>query len=297
MPLKIYGQGSTANFWAKALGRDSSLRKPDEFFFSMISEYLHRNGKILDAGCGTGYMVTYLSSLGYDAIGLDFSKTLIKRARSSALNNTQLQVGDLTHLPYKKNTFATCISEGVFEHFEEGPQLPLSEVKRVLKSEGHLLITVPYCNPLRKMKKIFLPRYYYLGQVDKKEFFEYAFTKKEIVKYVEEAGFKVIQVIPISPLETLKLDIVGMATLINSLLRNFAKNEDTSARKTTTATNLNITRSVILLDLFEKIVRSEIFRNLFAHMILVIAIRPIEHQQSKNYREVKLWILDKNMPV
>lgn len=100
-----------------------------------------------------GYLVAYLSSLGYDAMGIDFSKTLIKRSRD--FKNSSLHIGDVTRLPYKENTFDAYISEGVFEHFEEGPQLPLTEANRVLRRGGHLLITLPYFNPLRKSKKAF----------------------------------------------------------------------------------------------------------------------------------------------
>ena len=102
MPLKIYGQKSTAAFWAKNLEGDTPFRKPDEFFLSIISKYINQNGKTLDGGCGLGYLVAYLSSLGYDAIGIDFSKTLIKSARMRTHTNAELHVGDLLTYLTKK---------------------------------------------------------------------------------------------------------------------------------------------------------------------------------------------------
>jgi SAM-dependent methyltransferase len=271
MPLKIYGyQKPIPDYWAKSFETDTSFHKPDEFYLSIFLEYIRRNARILDGDCGLGYTVSYMSSLGYDAIGIDFSKTLIKRARF--LKNTSLHVGDITRLPYKENTFDTYISEGVFEHFEEGPQLPLAEANRVLKRGGNLIITVPYYNPFRKMKNFFLAHYHYWGQSDRKGFFEYAFTKKEIEKHIEGAGFKLVKSVPISPLETLKLEVPGYEVIIDTLLRNFLKSEDNSARKTTTV--VNVKKSVwrtTLLNLLKKSVRSKIFRYIFSHMILVIA--------------------------
>jgi len=261
MPLKIYGyRKPSADFWTKVFEKDTSY-KPDEYFLSIILEYI-LGKKILDGGCGPGHLVAYLSSLGYDTIGIDFSKTLIKRTKVP--KNTALHVGDITHLPYKENTFDSYISLGVFEHFEEGPQLPLTEANTVLKEGGTLIVTVPYYNLLRRLKRLFLARYHYLGQSDKKVFFEYAFTKKEITEYVEDAGFKVVKSVPISPLKTLELEVVGMKALSDILLRMRAHKKDNYCRKVSI-------RSNILLDLFEKFVRSEIFRHVFSHMILIIA--------------------------
>lgn len=109
-----------------------------------------------------------------------------------------------------------------------------------------------------------------MGQSNNKSFFEYAFTKKDIVKYVEDAGFKVIKIVSISPLETLKLEVVGMEALVDMLLRNFLESEgncekDNYCRKTKSMWHTTI------LDLFKKIVRSRIFRDVFAHMILIVA--------------------------
>ena len=41
--------------------------------------------KVIDLGCGAGNYVIYLSSKGFDATGVDFSKTAIELARNSAL--------------------------------------------------------------------------------------------------------------------------------------------------------------------------------------------------------------------
>lgn len=43
--------------------------------------------KVIDLGCGTGNYVIYLSSKGFDATGVDFSKTAIELARNSALKS------------------------------------------------------------------------------------------------------------------------------------------------------------------------------------------------------------------
>ena len=109
MSLKYVDIENQQRTWAKTLEKDTPFRKPDEFFLSIASKYIRRNGKILDGGCGLGYLVVYLSSLGYDAVGVDFSRAMIRIAK--VFKNTALHVGDITCLPYKENAFDTCISE------------------------------------------------------------------------------------------------------------------------------------------------------------------------------------------
>jgi SAM-dependent methyltransferase len=237
---------------------------------SHILKYISRTGKILDCGCGLGHSVAYFSSLGYDVIGIDFSKRVVNRAKF--LNKFSLNIGDIIHLPYMENAFSTCISEGVFEHFENGPRLPLTEARRVLKKGGILIITVPYYNLLRKVKKLFTSHYHYSASSDNESFFEFAFTRKEIVKQVEKVGFKVVKSVPIAPLETLKLHIFGMNFLVAHFLRNFLRAQERSEREKDSKPKVkDKVWHATVLDLLKKFVRSKIFRTAFSHMILVIA--------------------------
>ena len=270
MPLKIYGEKSTGASWAKHLANDSATRKPEAFFYSIISKYIKYDGKTLDAGCGLGYLVSYLSYCNYEAVGVDFSKVSIQRSRLNNKHSPQLQVGDLLNLPYQKNIFDTCISEGVFEHFEAGPQLPINSVKQVLKNGGYLVITIPYYNPVRKIRKLFTSRYHYLDQESCEEFFEYAFTKKEIKAALESSGFTVEKIVTISPIETLKIDISGMKKLLGPLLSSFDNSVDLD-KKTNGSQSLTPNLQSMISIICSKIVRSEPFRNFFGHMILVIA--------------------------
>ena len=54
--------------------------------------------------------------------------------------------GDILDLKYPDAHFDAYISQGVIEHFEEGPQQALNEAWRVLKPDGLAFITVPYLN-------------------------------------------------------------------------------------------------------------------------------------------------------
>jgi ubiquinone/menaquinone biosynthesis C-methylase UbiE len=73
-------------------------------------------------------------------------------AKALRLKNLKLQKGDVRNLNFPDNTFDRVISISVLEHVypEDGGDLQsLTEIRRVLKSSGELLLTVPFkseCN-------------------------------------------------------------------------------------------------------------------------------------------------------
>jgi SAM-dependent methyltransferase len=57
-------------------------------------------GRALDLGCGTGTNVIYLAGHGWEAVGVDFSATAIRRARqkASGIGGVRFVEGDMTQL-------------------------------------------------------------------------------------------------------------------------------------------------------------------------------------------------------
>lgn len=135
------------NAWSKeSLHKSISCVKLDEKLPYFL-KHLSRNGKILEAGCGLGQWVVYLSELGYDIIGVDIVEEVIDRAKKSFPGlRDRFIVGDVSSLNFSDNTFDAYISLGVIEHFLEGPHKALLEMKRVLKPQGIAIVYVPIYN-------------------------------------------------------------------------------------------------------------------------------------------------------
>ena len=94
--------------------------------------------RMLDAGCGTALN---LRDLPAGSIGVDINPRNLPRARRYAPRATVLQ-GDLEGLPFPDETFSTVLCTEVLEHFPE-PGFPLNELKRVLRSGGRFIGSVP----------------------------------------------------------------------------------------------------------------------------------------------------------
>ncbi len=105
---------------------------------SLIKAKKYTCGNILDMGCGSKpYSDIYSNINGkYTGIDLPVSESANKEEKKADVH------GSVLELPFKSNSFDTVISLQVLEHVPE-PQKMLKEAYRVLKKNGHLILTAP----------------------------------------------------------------------------------------------------------------------------------------------------------
>ncbi len=119
------------------------------FFYLSVRENLAKflessipktNAKLLDAGCGTGGFLRYLSKFG-DVTGIDLSDTALEYARKNGLN---CQKASIESLPFADKTFDAVTCVDVIYHMNVGSEIAaLKELSRVLKPNGVLAMRVP----------------------------------------------------------------------------------------------------------------------------------------------------------
>ena len=79
-------------------------------------------GEVLDPGCGTGEHTVYLTSLGYDVLGIDFSSNAVARARANAAARgvaARFEVADALRLSGEPR-FDTVVDSALFHVFADG---------------------------------------------------------------------------------------------------------------------------------------------------------------------------------
>lgn len=114
----------------------------------IVSKYIGVNNNILDIGSGVGYYLDRLEKkFGnmHNYFGVDISKDGVKE---SSKNNKRIQylVGTNNKLPFLNDSIDIMIS--VFS------PVYLEECKRVLKTDGHLIVVHPNQDHLIEMKKV-----------------------------------------------------------------------------------------------------------------------------------------------
>lgn len=159
-----------------------------------LLKYLPKGEPILEAGCGLGAWVVYLAERGYDVAGIDNDEEVIRRLREwrPGLN---VSAGDIRALPYEAESLGAVISLGVMEHFEEGCEAAMREVRRVLRPGGKLFFTVPFNNTFRRLLAHPLRRLYlwWRGWAgDRAHFAEYRYSPAEVERMLSESGYSPI---------------------------------------------------------------------------------------------------------
>lgn len=125
-----------------------------KYMLQPLMQLLHqdKNTCILDLGCGNGYLVNYLISLGYKAYGTDASEAGIRIAQQT--NPERFYVQDLStgQLPeeLQKIKFDTVISTEVIEHLYD-PEGFIDFCKQLLPPQGEILISTPYHGYLKNL--------------------------------------------------------------------------------------------------------------------------------------------------
>lgn len=100
--------------------------------------------KILDVGCGRGFIEEFVVNSGGDYTGVDFV---------SSRQGFRLALADSAGLPFADNTFDALFCIDAFEHFPDA-QKAVVEFHRVMKPDGLVFLSVPnYANIAGLVKK------------------------------------------------------------------------------------------------------------------------------------------------
>ena len=122
--------------------------KPYGDWFSKERKYLYsnirKNSYILDVGCGDGRTIKELSKLTDKIVGVDNDIKVIKLAKKNleTFPKTKIILADAKALPIDSATFDYVICVGTFGNFESKKYKILKEMKRVLKPNGKIIISV-----------------------------------------------------------------------------------------------------------------------------------------------------------
>lgn len=113
--------------------------------------------KVLDIGTGPGFFAILSSSLGYDVTSIDYTESMLKKAKINAdtyLNNHKIKFikMDAQNLDFKDETFDLIVSRNLTWNLEN-PSKAYSEWFRVLKKGGRLIILMQIGTFIYLMRK------------------------------------------------------------------------------------------------------------------------------------------------
>tara|TARA_B100001989_G_C24546733_1_gene471333 strand:- start:331 stop:1059 length:729 start_codon:yes stop_codon:yes gene_type:complete len=167
---------------------------------------------LVDAGCGSGanLMDIILNYPKAKIIGIDNYKPDLENAKKRFLDKIDFLYCDCLDMKIESESVDIVLSNQVIEHIVRYEKY-LSEIKRILKSNGLLILSTPnFHNPKNTLLKLILkkpimrwennqnlPPAKYRGHV--KEFFE-----DELITLVQKHNFKLLESKPVIPKPSLK---------------------------------------------------------------------------------------------
>lgn len=95
--------------------------------------------KLLDVGCGTGYLAELLAARGVYC-GLDLSEEMIRVAEEKRLPNASFTLGKSDALPWEDETFDYVTCSQSFHHYPHQFEA-MREAYRVLKKGGQYILS------------------------------------------------------------------------------------------------------------------------------------------------------------
>jgi ubiquinone/menaquinone biosynthesis C-methylase UbiE len=109
---------------------------------SFLREHVRPGDHALDLGCGDGRFTGLLAAAGAQPVGADVAETALRRARAAHPDIDFVRAEVDGALPLQDGAFDVVWASEVIEHVADTARW-LSEVRRVLRPQGRLLLTTP----------------------------------------------------------------------------------------------------------------------------------------------------------
>ncbi len=106
----------------------------------LCSLNLQRESLTMDIGCGVGSNLSLLKAIGLKAMGCDRSFDNLLLAKNKFF--LPFINGDLENLPIRSSSVELVVATDVLEHLEDDIA-GVRELCRILRRNGHLIVTVP----------------------------------------------------------------------------------------------------------------------------------------------------------
>lgn len=168
------------------------------FEIGSVAGKLPAGGSLLDVGSGHGVVPRYFHKLGYKVISVDFPVTggtyALKSLMDLGIEGHYLQVG-VEPLSLPDNSLDVVFVGNVIEHLPNSPRPFMADLKRVLKSGGHLIMDTKNAMDVKTRLKVLagvsnwapLSSYY---DLDINPHHHKEYTLAELAQLFERAGFR-----------------------------------------------------------------------------------------------------------
>jgi 2-polyprenyl-3-methyl-5-hydroxy-6-metoxy-1,4-benzoquinol methylase len=156
-----------------------------------LLEHVAAGARVLDVGCGEGWFTAALAGAGREAVGIDIAREPLRRALARDPSLDLRCVPAAGGWPLRDVSFDAVWAGEVIEHVADTAGW-LSEVRRVLRSGGALVLSTPAHELLTRMA-LGLSGRAFASHFDPRSDHLRFYTRRTLVALLEEFGFERIE--------------------------------------------------------------------------------------------------------
>jgi SAM-dependent methyltransferase len=145
--------------------------------------------RVLDVGCGAGRFVAALRDAGADPVGVELAEAALARARRNVPGADLRLVAPDGSLPLGHGEVDLVWCSEVLEHVPDTVAL-LTELRRVLRPGGRLLVTVPDHG---RFKRVLIALAHYDAHYDPLGQHVRFYTRRSLKRALHATGFEQIE--------------------------------------------------------------------------------------------------------
>jgi 2-polyprenyl-3-methyl-5-hydroxy-6-metoxy-1,4-benzoquinol methylase len=173
---------------------DAGLR--ERFLLRKLAGERSRAGgvpRVLDVGCGEGHFAMALRRNGAEVVAIDVADEPLRRARARHAGLDLRLVEPEAPLPLEDSSFDVVWAGEVIEHVADGSQW-LSELRRVLRSGGLLLLSTPDHGLLSRLW-LGLSRRAFEARLDPRSDHLRFYVRRTLAELLADFGFEEVTVV------------------------------------------------------------------------------------------------------
>jgi SAM-dependent methyltransferase len=163
--------------------------------------------RVLDLGCGAGRFVAAAREAGADVVGVDVAEAALERARRVAPGADLRRIEQDGTLPLAHGEVDLVWCSEVLEHVPDTTGL-LTEVRRVLRRDGRLLLTVPDHG---RLKRTFIAFARFEAHFDPLGQHLRFYTRRSLASTLDATGFVDVRLSGLGGVPLLRAAIVARA--------------------------------------------------------------------------------------
>jgi 2-polyprenyl-3-methyl-5-hydroxy-6-metoxy-1,4-benzoquinol methylase len=158
---------------------------------AFLLEHVPEGARVLDVGCGEGWFTAALARAGRGAVGIDVAEEPLRRAREREPGLNLRRVPAEGRWPLPDVSFDAVWAGETIEHVADTAGW-LSEVRRVLRSGGMLVLSTPAHGPLARLV-LGLSGRAFAAHFDPRSDHLRFYTRRTMVALLEDFGFERVE--------------------------------------------------------------------------------------------------------